>query len=377
MKFSTVNAEGLKKVIKMIVQPKNGKQKVTPFIQGKPGVGKSQIVAQVAQELGLEVIDYRLSLIDNTDLKGIPHVDGNSKFSYWGAPEDLPLASNPKFKGRKGILFLDEINRGASDVIQSCFQLVYDFKIGETRLADGWYLISAGNLGLEDGCDVNEFDAAFNGRLLPIRLETNSKDWITWAKNHGIHSDIIGFIKSNPKYLYFEDEKGSKEFITPRQWTQFSEVCADSDMSLKDFTTFIGQAFLGTVTAMFLQYLKDNETLSGSDVVNKFNDEMKAKIESYDLPRFTQLSDSVIDVLKNMKTWSEKQVKNIIRFSNILPDDQLVAFNTQLVTCNTPLVDDIWTKGKYDNLPEYKEMYDKLNNILISSNLMNNSSTAN
>jgi hypothetical protein len=148
-------------------------------------------------------------------------------------------------------------------------------------------------------------------------------------------------------------------------------------MSLKDFTTFIGQAFLGTATAMFLQYLKDNETLSGSDVVNKFNDEMKTKIESYDLPRFTQLSDSVIEVLKNMKTWSEKQVKNIIRFSNILPDDQLVAFNTQLVTCNTPLVDDIWMKGKYDNLPEYKEMYDKLNNILISSNLMNNSSAEN
>lgn len=314
----------LKKALKMLL-PMDKEQTVTPFIQGKPGIGKSAIVKAFAKEHELMLIDYRLSQTDNTDLKGIPHVDDASKFCYWAAPEELPLANNPKYKGTKGILFLDEFNRATPDVIQSCFQLIYDHEIGQNKLAPNWYIVAAGNLGNEDGCDVIELDTAIRtGRLFPLRTDESLEDWLEWAEANEINPNIIGFLRAyGDTYFYFKE---GDTFITPRQWHQFSNIIADnSDMDIKDVTTFIGRPAIGSASAIFLQYLRDNETLSGKDVLEKFDKAMEKKIKAYEASRTVQLDESIIDAIKERDgKLSEKNLKNLDKYLWTKQDDEMI-----------------------------------------------------
>jgi MoxR-like ATPase len=104
-------------------------QKLPVFIWGPPGIGKSSIVKQIATSQELEFLDLRLSLLDPTDLKGIPFFNAETKEGVWAKPSFLPSDT-----GSKGILFLDEINTAPPAVQASAYQLILDRKVGEYEL---------------------------------------------------------------------------------------------------------------------------------------------------------------------------------------------------------------------------------------------------
>ena len=110
------------------------------MLWGPPGVGKSQMVAQVAERHNVPLIDIRLSQMEPSDLRGIPfraeeHVE-------WAVPAMLPDA---KRHGESGILFLDEITSAPPSVSAAAYQLILDRKLGEYEVPDGWAIIAAGN----------------------------------------------------------------------------------------------------------------------------------------------------------------------------------------------------------------------------------------
>ena len=105
---------------------------------GESWNGKSSIVKQIAQEKNLEFIDLRLSLLDPTDLKGIPFFDSNSNEAVWAQPNFLP-----KEPASQGILFLDEINTAPPSVQAAAYQLVLDRKVGDYELPKGWAIVAA------------------------------------------------------------------------------------------------------------------------------------------------------------------------------------------------------------------------------------------
>ena len=114
-------------------------QKKKPFfIHGAPGIGKSSIVKQIANEKSVGFIDLRLALMDPTDLKGIPFYDKDSHTALWAPPAFLP-------KDGEGILFLDELNAAPPSVQASAYQLILDRQVGEYILPDGWAIVAAGN----------------------------------------------------------------------------------------------------------------------------------------------------------------------------------------------------------------------------------------
>ena len=92
------------------------------FVWGPPGVGKSQIVAQVAASLGIRLIDIRAILLDPVDLRGLPTVEQSK--AAWAIPAFLP-------EDGCGILFLDELNAAPPLVQAACYQLVLDRGLGE------------------------------------------------------------------------------------------------------------------------------------------------------------------------------------------------------------------------------------------------------
>src|SRR6516164_2556822 len=111
-------------------------QRVPLHIWGACGIGKSQIVNQVADDLGFEFLDVRAVQLDPVDLRGLPRIAADQ--TEWVPPRFLPTSG-------KGILFLDELTSAPQMTQASCYQLVLDRRLGEYQLPDDWVVIAAGN----------------------------------------------------------------------------------------------------------------------------------------------------------------------------------------------------------------------------------------
>lgn len=106
------------------------------MLWGPPGVGKSQMVAQVAERHSVPVVDIRLSQMEPSDLRGIPFRAGD--FVEWAIPAMLP---DKKRHGSSGILFMDEITSAAPSVSAAAYQLILDRCLGEYRVLKGGQLL--------------------------------------------------------------------------------------------------------------------------------------------------------------------------------------------------------------------------------------------
>lgn len=110
------------------------------MLWGPPGVGKSQIIAQIGERHDIPVIDIRLSQMEPSDLRGIPFRDHDQV--EWAIPAMLP---NTERHGNKGILFLDEITSAVPSVSAAAYQLILDRQLGEYKVPNGWAIFAAGN----------------------------------------------------------------------------------------------------------------------------------------------------------------------------------------------------------------------------------------
>ena len=212
-------------------------QVVTPFTHGWPGIGKSDILRQIAKKRGISFIDLRLSQLESADVRGIPTPDLKTGSSRWLPPETIPFEafkdlpvpgdSEGRLFKQGGILALDEFNRARFDVLQAGFQLVLDRRVGLHKLLDNWFVAAAGNLGEEDKTEVTEIsDIALNNRFIHFFVDDNGlfDCWMTWAEAEGIHSDVIGFLKTKPSALYVRPKEDEVVFCTPRTWHKFSQI---------------------------------------------------------------------------------------------------------------------------------------------------------
>jgi hypothetical protein len=185
------------------------------FIWGAPGIGKSAIVRQVAADAGLVVQDLRASLLDPTDLRGIPAIEGGR--AVWCPPAFLPSEDVPS-----GLLFLDEINAAPPLVQASLYQLVLDRQVGEYRLPAGWRIVAAGNRQ-HDRSVVFRLSSALANRFVHINFEVDHGDWRSWALDTGIHAWVIGFISMRPGLLVGTPAE-EPAYPTPRSWEMVSDV---------------------------------------------------------------------------------------------------------------------------------------------------------
>lgn len=190
-------------------------QRWPAFVWGPPGVGKSSIVHQLAKDRGLPVIDIRASLLDPTDLRGIPAIENGQ--AVWCPPSFLPTA-----KDRPGVLFLDEINAAPPLVQASLYQLVLDRKVGEYELPQGWWIVAAGNRQ-QDRAVTFRMSSALANRFVHLELEVDVEDWRSWALKSKLHPLIVSFIALRPSLL-MEEPGDTAAYATPRSWQMASDV---------------------------------------------------------------------------------------------------------------------------------------------------------
>ena len=184
------------------------------YIWGAPGIGKSAIVEQFAENVGLPCVSLLGSQLAPEDIIGIPQIRGNTS-------EFLP----PKMIARKEpyILFLDELNACSQEVQKAFYSLIYERRVGEYHLPEGSIVIGAGNRA-QDAAIVKTMSSALINRMFHVQLKPDPDLWLTWAYENGIHPWVTQYITQRPDHLFAEPPKTEEPFSTPRSWHMFSDA---------------------------------------------------------------------------------------------------------------------------------------------------------
>ena len=221
------------------------------FIWGPPGAGKSDVVKQQADAMGIQMRDIRLSMLDPTDLKGFPIADRDKEVMRWLQADFLPTD-----KKSKGLLFFDEANSAPKSVEAPMYQLTLDRKLGDYVLPDGWSIIMAGNRET-DRAIANRMSSALQNRLVHIEYEVNLDDWCTWAiESTKVETELIAFMRFRPELLHKFDPN-SRAWPSPRTWMFASELMhsglsRDSEFELLKGT--VGEGAAGEFAAFMNVY---------------------------------------------------------------------------------------------------------------------------
>ncbi|MEL6267027.1 MAG: MoxR family ATPase [Pseudomonadota bacterium] len=203
---------------------KTGALTTSWMLHGRPGVGKTQIVTALAQEIGARLFDLRLTTIEPQDLRGLPYYDHERRRTIWYRPEDLPDAPD-----RPSVLFLDELTAAPPHLQPTVYGLLQERRVGQHRLPDAVFVVAAGNT-VEDGAIAYEMGMGLSDRLVHVTVAASATDWLErYAVPHRLDPAVIAFVKSRPDLLETTAsalDRGQMIAATPRSWEKASAIMA-------------------------------------------------------------------------------------------------------------------------------------------------------
>jgi len=197
------------------------------FLWGPPGIGKSELVEGIANDLGGLMIDLRLGQMEPTDIRGIPFYNKDIGKMDWAPPVELPdeetAAQYPIV-----VLFLDELNSAAPSVQSAAYQLILNRRIGKYKLPDNVVMVAAGNRESDKGVTYR-MPTPLANRFIHQEMKVDFACWQEWAVNNRIHKDVVGYLSFAKQDLYdFDAKSASRAFATPRSWTFVSQLLDDN-----------------------------------------------------------------------------------------------------------------------------------------------------
>lgn len=300
------------------------------LLRGPHGIGKSQVVRQVAASVALleglksfPVIDRRLSQMTEGDMVGLPSTDG--EVTRFNPPDWYKRACDEPV-----CLFLDELNRGTNEVQQAAFQIVLDRELNGWKLHPQTRVYAAVNTGA--AYTVNDMDPALLDRFWAIDLTPTVEDWTLWARADGtVHDTVVDFIASNEKWLDApKDAEPGKVTPSRRSWERLSRALvtagvADAPNDALFYPMCLG--YVGTeATIAFHSFAKTIENqVTGEEVLRDY-EKVKKKVAKLGQEKQNILIEKVADyVTKSLKTIDDKQGENLGKFMKDLPGELRVA----------------------------------------------------
>ena len=281
------------------------------MIWGAPGIGKTQIIKQVAEKYDMNCITFILSVVppDNILLPGVDPETGKQKSIPSGA---LPLyyakgpgievrraeadVPGPDGKPRGGILFFDEISRAPKANLNMALSLLEDRQIEDWKIGDKWFIVAAGNRDFDDPDIPINFSTALGGRFDHINLVPDVESWASWAKEQIddetgelIFDDVmIEFLKMNREIFYDLDPDVSKEiYPTPRTWDAAARSLYVGNKKAKekgkkltydDILTRVSLAVGKAAAAQYVGYLKLLDAVDPKTLRYVYTDPSKATL---------------------------------------------------------------------------------------------------
>ena len=284
--------------------------KIPTFIWGNPGVGKSSLVAQIASKKNIEFIDLRLSLLDPTDLRGIPFFEKEDKKAVWAKPEFLPDTNSKEY----GILFLDEINSAPPTIQAAAYQLVLDKKIGEYVLPKNYSIIAAGNYESDRGVTYR-MPTPLANRFVHLNFDLDFDSWKLWAYKTNTDKRILSYLSYKPNDLFrFNPKSNEKSFATPRSW-KFVDDILQSNIEPTLLENVIAGAIGKEVASEFLSYCSVMDKLPNiQDIL--INKEIKLPTNNSAL---YALCIGITYALK--ENFTTEKLSNVLEFSLTLDDE--------------------------------------------------------
>lgn len=308
------------------------------FLWGLPGIGKSAGIAQLVKEenerlmeitpkedlfynrngelVAFDFIDIRLSLKDATDISGLPTFytdkDGKKR-TEWALPDEFP--TDPKWKG---IIFLDEFNLAQPLVMNACYQLVEDRRIGTYKLPDGAIIVAAGN---DNDCKAfnTELPDAMKDRFTHIKIGIDFETWMLWAVKNNINPNIITFLKNQKPELFYDKqalENGETVFATPRSWEVVSQILEltneVSENTIKNHINGRIGIEAGTIFWNFLQ--KSKKLPDFEDIINH-----KIKMPEDDLDIFYSCVVGCLYTIRDIKD-KDQRSEQLHKFIEVIDD---------------------------------------------------------
>ena len=203
------------------------------FLVGAPGIGKTAIIEQIAQELQIGVVSYSMTHHTRQSALGLPRIVHREfeGFEYEASEYTMSeiVSAVYDYMERtgldRGILFLDEINCVSETLYPSMLQFLQFKTFGRHRVPENWVIVCAGNPP-EYNKSVHEFDVVTLDRLREIDVEPDYSAWKRYAAEKGIHPAVTTFLEAKPDCFYTVEAKpgGGKSFVTARGWEDLAEV---------------------------------------------------------------------------------------------------------------------------------------------------------
>lgn len=292
------------------------------FLLGAPGIGKTAVMEQIAQDLSVALVSYSMTHHTRQSALGLPFI---SHREYEGMQYDVSeytmseiiasIYDVMKESGvREGILFLDEINCVSETLAPSMLQFLQYKVFGRHKVPDGWVIVTAGNPP-EYNKSVREFDVVTMDRLKVLSVEADYRVWKEYAQERGLHTAILNFLELKKEYFYkIETTVNGRSYVTARGWEDLSEILTlYEEEGMKVDETLVEQylrndKIVREFTAyydLFNKYKKEYQT---EEILNGTRSEQtveRARIAAFDerLSLLGMLVDKMMsEIRENMET---------------------------------------------------------------------------
>ena len=202
------------------------------LLMGPPGIGKTQIMEQIAKEMQIGLVSYTITHHTRQSAVGLPFIRekeyGGRTYSVTEYTMSEIIASvydkMEQTGNQEGILFLDEINCVSETLAPAMLQFLQGKTFGTHRLPDGWIIVAAGNPP-EYNKSVREFDVVTLDRLKKIDVEADFPVWKEYAYRQGIHQAVISYLDlRRENFCRIENTVDGKRFATARGWEDLSRL---------------------------------------------------------------------------------------------------------------------------------------------------------
>ena len=273
------------------------------FLWGPPGIGKSELVEGIAQELGGLMIDMRLGQMEPTDIRGIPFYNKDKGVMDWAPPVELPDEATAS-QYPIVVLFLDELNSAPPSVQSAAYQLILNRRIGKYHLPKNVVMVAAGNRESDKGVTFR-MPTPLANRFLHQEMKVDFASYQEWAVMNKIHKDVVGYLSFAKQDLYdFDAKSSSRAFATPRTWTFVSQLLEEDDGDNDTLTNLIAGTVGEGLAVKFMAHRK---------VASKMPDPvdiLAGKVKDLNVKEVSAMYSLVISMCYELKAAVENKVED-------------------------------------------------------------------
>lgn len=232
-------------------------------IEGAPGGGKTTIVREVAQELGVNYIERHMPTMLVEDF-GVLFPEEGTRVMDYRLPDWYPAKGSRHDNGKGGILCFDDRNQGGNDLQKTQANIMQARNLHGHPLADKWMVVSTGNRQA-DRAGSNRVLSHVRDRETVYELEVHLDDWTSWAVDHGVKPEVISFLRFRPNLLHDFDPQRDVN-ASPRSWVEgISDIMGKvpADAEYESFKGAVGEG----AAAEYVGFLRIHRKLPNPDHV--------------------------------------------------------------------------------------------------------------